>query len=95
MTKQKITEVRDDLNRLVDALNPGSPRAAVARAVEKLDAILDSLPAEPEVGISDEQLECLQFITDHPEDLADDEISALHALLADYRRLAGRGAART
>lgn len=41
MTKQKITEVRDD------ALNPGSPRAAVARAVEKLDAILDAFPAEP------------------------------------------------
>lgn len=47
MTKQKLVEVRDDLNKLIDAMNPGSPRAAVARTVEKLDAILGALPDEP------------------------------------------------
>lgn len=68
MTKEKITEVRDDLNRLIDALNPGSVRFAVARAVEKLDAILDSLPAEPTGGQTNDQLK--EYVIDFADEAA-------------------------
>lgn len=47
MTKKELTEIRDDLNRLVDALSKGGAKFATARAVERLDAVIASLPDEP------------------------------------------------